>query len=142
MKICYICKKEKSYELFYNRLASKDGKMSRCKDCDRIERRKRRWKPKNESPESYRNRRLKARFGITIQDYDRMNEEQKGLCAICHKPQRTSGFHEKLLVDHCHTKNKVRQLLCMPCNAALGLFKEDIVILQSAINYLEKHKEN
>jgi predicted transcriptional regulator YheO len=33
---------------------------------------------------------------------------------------------------------KVRGLLCMNCNTALGGFKENIDILQKAIEYLEK----
>lgn len=32
-KICTNCKKEKSFDEFYNRTASKDGKTSQCKDC-------------------------------------------------------------------------------------------------------------
>jgi len=41
-----------------------------------------------------------------------------------------------LAVDHCHNTNKVRELLCSACNILLGKAKDNISILQSAINYL------
>jgi len=34
MKKCCTCQVEKSKELFYNRLSSKDGLSSRCRDCE------------------------------------------------------------------------------------------------------------
>jgi len=45
------------------------------------------------------------------------------------------------MVDHCHDTGKVRDLLCMKCNFAIGYSKEDINILTNCINYLQKHKE-
>ena len=59
-----------------------------------------------------------------------MYENQNGLCGICEK------YFEKLHVDHCHTTNKIRGLLCNHCNLALGKFKDDIKRLSNAINYL------
>ena len=47
----------------------------------------------------------------------------------------------KLCVDHNHATGKVRKLLCHDCNTMIGKAKEDIQILESAINYLKKHKE-
>lgn len=46
----------------------------------------------------------------------------------------------ELSIDHCHTTGKVRGLLCRQCNIALGKFKEDVTILQSAIAYLKKYE--
>jgi hypothetical protein len=57
-----------------------------------------------------------ARYGITLEDYDRMFSEQGGTCALCDKPCATG---RRLAVDHCHATGAVRGLLCVKCNSAL-----------------------
>lgn len=78
-------------------------------------------------------------YNITIRDYTRMLEEQKGVCKICGKEGFTMAKHHvlKLVVDHCHTTNIVRGLLCHNCNRGLGLFKDDLETLNNAINYVK-----
>lgn len=56
--------------------------------------------------------------------------KQKGKCAIC-KIDMTS-----LCIDHCHKTNKIRGLLCNPCNLGLGNFKDNPKYLKKAIKYL------
>jgi len=63
---------------------------------------------------------LKSRYGITLKDYDRMLQEQNGLCILCN---RSPQGKTKLVVDHSHVTEKVRGLLCVPCNRALGYFE-------------------
>lgn len=92
----------------------------------------------------------KARkFGLSIEDYQTMFLVQDNKCAICKRPE-TRIFKDritkemkiaKLCLDHDHTTGKLRQLLCHDCNTSLGKFKDDIQILQSAIDYLKKHKD-
>lgn len=77
---------------------------------------------------------LKNEYGITLDDYNIMFENQKGCCAICNKHQ--SQLKRKLHVDHCHDSDKVRGLLCQHCNTALGLIKDDVQALYRAIKYL------
>jgi hypothetical protein len=86
---------------------------------------------------------LERSFGITMDDYDRMLEDQKGVCAICGLPETTrrKGTLLRLSVDHCHTTGKVRALLCGYCNPALGAFKDSPALLNKAIEYLSKHSE-
>jgi len=66
--------------------------------------------------------------------------KQDGCCAIC--GIHHTIIHEKtgkaLHVDHCHTTGKVRGLLCFTCNSAIGKFKDNIDIIQSAIIYLKQ----
>lgn len=73
---------------------------------------------------------LKRRYGATVQKYNELLENQKGCCAICkiHYSEFERAFH----IDHCHKSNKIRGLLCVNCNTALGHFKEDVNLLEQA----------
>lgn len=72
------------------------------------------------------------RYGITDEDYGELLKSQDGKCAIC-------GIEAKLNIDHCHDNGHVRGLLCNQCNTALGLFKDNINNLLTAIEYLKKN---
>lgn len=88
------------------------------------------------------NRRLKKNFGITLDDYLMMFDIQQGRCAICGivglrahgKGSKLGGIY--LVVDHCHQTGRVRKLLCHRCNTMIGLAKESLNTLRSAIDYL------
>jgi hypothetical protein len=81
-----------------------------------------------------RNARLLYLFGISLEDYNRMFAEQKGLCLGCYTHQ--SALSKSLAVDHDHKTGKVRGLLCFRCNAALGCVKDNTQILERLIGYL------
>jgi len=85
-------------------------------------------------PELKRKANLKT-FGLTIQQYEEMLQQQQGVCAICTEIC-TSG--KRLAVDHCHVTGRVRQLLCRRCNQSIGKFNDDPVLLQKAVDYLLK----
>jgi hypothetical protein len=89
-----------------------------------------------DKPESVRRRDLKRRYGITVEEYDAMLEQQGNRCAICRtdKPGGKGRFH----VDHDHQTGEVRGLLCNNCNRALGHFKDNVLILEQAIRYLNE----
>jgi hypothetical protein len=85
---------------------------------------------------------LKTNFGLTLEQYFSLLKNQNGLCAICNNPEklidpRTQRIR-KICVDHCHKSKKIRGLLCSNCNRGLGLLKDSIKILESAIIYLKK----
>ena len=82
---------------------------------------------------NYRQR-IKRR-GLTHQQYMSMYLAVDGKCEICEKD---IAYH-RACIDHCHTSGKVRGLLCVPCNTAIGGMQEDVNILRAAISYLEKH---
>lgn len=83
----------------------------------------------------------KSRWGVTPQDYDRLLAEQQGRCAIC-GTDRPSGRFKNWHMDHDHETGQARGLLCMPCNVALGAFKDDPGIVRSALQYLARHGRN
>lgn len=60
-------------------------------------------------------------------EYTRLYNEQKGLCAICNNPETKIdpqlGKPCSLAVDHCHSTKIVRGLLCFRCNTNLGWFE-------------------
>jgi hypothetical protein len=76
------------------------------------------------------------RYGLTVEQYHQMLENQRGLCAICLEPP-TSGRGKKLYIDHDHKTGKVRGLLCHHCNMILGYAKDSSVRLTECINYLD-----
>ena len=81
----------------------------------------------------YRRMKLMRQYGMTVADYERMRREQGWRCGICHKKTLKT-----LAVDHDHITGAVRGLLCLPCNRALGLLKDDLSIVESAANYLRE----
>jgi hypothetical protein len=78
---------------------------------------------------------LKFEYGLTAGKYDMMVMLQAGRCAICAGPPVN---HKRLVVDHCHVSGTVRGLLCHNCNVALGLFKDNAVIVERALKYLQR----
>lgn len=78
---------------------------------------------------------LKSKYGITPEEYERMFEQQGGVCAVCKRPPGK----RRLSVDHDHETGEVRALLCTRCNMALGYADESPSILQGLIDYLKRH---
>lgn len=55
-------------------------------------------------------------------------------CEACGKVQSKPG---EMHVDHCHSTNEVRGILCFNCNAALGHIGDSVERLHALVNYLE-----
>jgi hypothetical protein len=89
---------------------------------------------KETNSERVRRSRMKARYGITPEDYDQMYVDQNGRCAICSR--HASEFSRRLHTDHDHRTGAVRGLLCHNCNQILGHAHDDPETLQAAIQYL------
>jgi hypothetical protein len=73
---------------------------------------------------------------ITKEQYDKMVEEQRGLCAITGQAPADGSI---LNIDHDHATGTVRQLLDRNINKALGLFQDNPEWLRKAADYLEFH---
>lgn len=89
-------------------------------------------------PLQHRSTMLKNNYGIGLDEYLKMYDDQGGKCAICDKSKPDSG-RGGLVVDHCHDKGHVRKLLCSHCNTGLGQFKDDVHLLAKAIDYLSQY---
>lgn len=74
------------------------------------------------------------RYGLKVADYEWLLERQNDRCALCHEKPKGG----RLYVDHDHTTNKVRGLLCPRCNMGLGAFKDHPELLRAAIVYLDQ----
>ena len=79
---------------------------------------------------------VKHLYGITAAQWHEMLIAQAGECAIC-GDQMT-----RPCVDHNHETGQIRELLCVTCNSAIGLLRDDEKILHSALKYLSKHEAN
>ena len=77
---------------------------------------------------------LQRKYGITLNQYYTMIDNQKGCCAICN--QSETSKNKSLAVDHDHKTGKVRGLLCSRCNIGIGNFKDNSDYLINAIGYL------
>ena len=99
---------------------------------------------RDNNPKKLRGYRLKRFFNLTLEDYDKMFKEQKGLCGICFMPEtvlnKISHKPIPLAVDHCHKTKKNRGLLCRACNTSLGGYRDSIEIHESATKYLKKYQ--
>lgn len=90
------------------------------------------------NPNANRDMQLRRNYGIDLEQYNAMFQEQRGLCSICHRPPVAS---KKLVVDHCHATGHVRALLCSQCNVAIGMMSDDPERLYAAAAYLERFNE-
>lgn len=88
-------------------------------------------------PKQVKSEKLKASFGITLEQYEAIAAEQNHACAICGTPQAEQ--RRKMAVDHDHLTGRVRRLLCVNCNLGLGNFKDNPSILTEALKYLHEH---
>ena len=81
--------------------------------------------------------RMFQRYGITPKERKEIHRLQDGKCLICKDP--VTLMNRNTHIDHDHKTGKVRGLLCIRCNNLLGSARDNIEILQSAIEYLQKN---
>lgn len=149
-KECSKCKEVKELNKFYKREKTLDGREGLCKMCRREQRltnpgfkenelrqnEKRKWNTARK--EKMRWDTIRWKYGIDEVTYRKMEEEQNYKCLICGRGAEDGIQYGKLVVDHCHTTNNVRGLLCNRCNVMLGKAADDIQILEAGIKYLKE----
>lgn len=137
---CRVCKSIKPNTSFFRDKNRASGRSGYCKDCHAAV-----------IPDEYKaaqNRKwlLKKKFGLSLEEYQARFDAQGGVCMICKQPETsTSGRYRnsrQLAVDHNHETGQMRDLLCMKCNTAIGMLNENLDLLKTAIEYLEKWEAN
>ena len=128
-KRCKKCDTVKTVNSFYRRNDSTGGRVAHCIPCLKIK-----------TDAAAEGLKLK-KYGLTVDGYRAMFEEQNGSCFLCKKPESNidsrTGKPIALAVDHCHESNVVRRLLCQRCNQALGLLRDDAALMREAADYIE-----
>lgn len=127
---CTRCAVEQPIDNYHKRSTVSRGHDSWCKSCKSEYRKD--YFNRNKDKEVLRSRAKAWKyqgFEFTHEQHEEMLKSQDNKCAIC-------GEETKLHVDHCHKTNKVRGLLCPPCNKGLGHFKDNSQLLTNARNYL------
>ena len=137
MKICKKCGQNKPLTEFHSHRSCRQGVRAECKACYNPISKLRSSKYRTEFPEKRRSTTLKSKYGISLEQYEQKLQEQAGCCKIC--KSTNPGPKGRFAVDHCHKTGKVRSLLCYLCNIGLGSFRDDVVILNNAIEYLRGH---
>ena len=141
-KKCNGCGLVKANVSFGKDISKADGMRGNCRECKNKADQK--WRGKNYvmfrtkntalMKKKGRQYELKYKYNLTLEQYHTMLDEREHKCDIC------QNVMSKPNVDHCHTTNKIRGILCTNCNTALGKFKDDVDMLQRAIDYLNKYK--
>ena len=84
---------------------------------------------------------LKIKYGITLDHFNEMLEEQEHKCAICSTSVTVGDPNSRdvACVDHNHKTGDTRSILCKMCNLILGHANDDIALLTKCVQYLESH---
>ena len=77
---------------------------------------------------------LRKKYGLSLAQFEKMLELQKGLCGIC---QRFLPGQRRMFPDHDHKTGQVRGILCWTCNfRVLGRGLEKPELHEAAARYL------
>lgn len=132
-RVCKTCQQRKHMVQFHWANGHK-ARRRKCKACVHA----RAMELRAANPEKYRaadrTRSLRAKYGLTPDDYLSLLGQQNNQCGICANELSPTATH----VDHDHATGVVRGLLCFLCNTALGKFRDNPDVLRAAISYLER----
>lgn len=135
-KECGRCEKEKPLDEFYNHRLSPDGKQTTCKECMNAQTREYYNRNKEKVDNKNRPATLKRLYGITLDQYNEMLENQHGCCAICDRHR--DEFDRHFSVDHNHATGEIRGLLCTYCNHRVVGRHRDGALLRRIADYVEQ----
>lgn len=91
-------------------------------------------------PDIERNTQLRAKFGLSRQEYLALLAAQGGRCAICGTTEPGGRWGTGFPLDHDHVTGKTRGILCTRCNRLLGMMGDDPALLRAAAEYLERRR--
>ncbi len=82
---------------------------------------------------------LKKRYHLNHEQI--LEVESRTHCEVCGVRFSKGRGPTYRNVDHCHTHDTYRGVICRNCNIALGLVNDDPKILQSLIEYINQHNK-
>jgi hypothetical protein len=137
---CNRCKTKKRVCEFGRDKDTPIGYARKCRECNRNYQANRRKQRPEHCAKQHRAAVLKM-YGCDLYTYQTLLEKQDHKCAICRQPETNvrKGKTQSLSIDHDHDSKKIRGLLCANCNVAIGMLRDDITILESAIDYLKSY---
>lgn len=141
LKYCPKCKNKKSLTEFYKLDDNLNGGYSTyCSECTKDTSKQ---TPKEQLRRYYKNgyriRRdtnLRRKYGLSLDEYEKMLENQNSCCIICKKTLNDNG--KNLAVDHDHKTGKIRGLLCNNCNVAVGFLQDNPEMGNKIADYLKE----
>lgn len=138
--MCTGCKEELPESSFYKR-GDTNRLRSECKSCIANKAKVRNSKPETKELNRARSRKyILKQYGLTEDEFLGMLGEQGNVCKICHVDLLSTGSMDDLVkvacVDHCHHTGVVRGILCRRCNSGLGYFRDEVALVEKAVEYL------
>lgn len=131
-KTCKTCGETKPVGDFFKNPTGVHGVRGTCKVC------------RTSNKKNIKRQNIKNKYGITLDDFIAMYEQQDGRCAICDKEVEVYTTRDKVNeaanIDHCHVTGQVRAILCNHCNTGLGKFLDSPELLLKAAAYLTKYQ--
>jgi Recombination endonuclease VII len=124
---CLSCGITKNKDSFY--FASLGNRNYTCKSCLAVKTKI----YKDNNKDKIRAYNLKYHYDLNEVQYNSLLEKQNGKCAICKEVKKN------FCVDHSHITGIVRGLLCVNCNTAIGMLKDNENIALNAVNYLKEN---
>lgn len=160
MKVCGRCKEEKSFDQFgkkgngyqsycipCRRIKQKEWVAADPSRTEKARQRAKEWSRNNPEKKRQHSLNWKKRnidsvkekgfayhinktYGLTVEQYDQIFQNQSGCCAICNK-------NKKLWIDHDHNTGNVRGLLCPSCNTLVGYIETHIDLIEKTVEYIK-----
>jgi hypothetical protein len=152
-KQCTGCLEVKPLEQYGKATNGLGGRASQCNTCKAEK--SRQYRKDNPDPHKnwdagryqrrkreMRDRFLQRTYGVTLERFEEMVEEQQGGCALCGRTPdpEAKGNSGSLHMDHDHETGSSRRPLCHDCNNGLGRFLDDPDLLERAADYIRSFR--
>ncbi|MYK16721.1 endonuclease [Candidatus Poribacteria bacterium] len=122
--VCHILKPKNEFDRNQTNAKGRPTTRPSCKDCRKII-------DGEKMPTSERRR----------MDDRRPSDQSVFICPICEK-RTIVKVTAKIVADHDHSTGSGREWICDSCNTGLGRFKDNIAILETAIEYLKRFEDD
>lgn len=126
-KWCSRCDSIKRHSAFSIAQDKRTHLVSHCRMCQSV--------AYSRLTGSARRKRVLSKYGLTLEQWAVLHDQQGGCCAICGQAPANGRWHI-LHIDHDHRTGRIRGLLCHNCNLGIGNFQDNADMLECAARYL------